>query len=152
MGNTYIKVQQMDFDLTQLNAELKSSDASCGAIVTFTGIVRELVDGELTGLFLEHYPGMTESALLDIVLKAREQWDLGQVSIVHRVGQLLLNDNIVFIGVASAHRCDAFAASQFIMDYLKKDAPFWKKELSGDGEHWVEQKKSDLDAASSWTS
>ena len=150
MTQHYILVQHEDFSMAELAAQLRAEDASSGAIVTFTGIVRELVEGNLTGLYLEHYPGMTEKALEKIALQAAERWKLHQVIIIHRVGELGLNDNIVFVGVGSAHRVDAFEAAQFMMDYLKKDAPFWKKELSAEGESWVEQKSSDLDAAARW--
>ncbi|MBY4677866.1 molybdopterin synthase catalytic subunit MoaE [Marinobacterium arenosum] len=150
MANTLVRVQNEDFDLAALAEQLRSEDASSGAIVTFTGIVRELVDGELQGMFLEHYPGMTENALRKIAEQAHQRWDLQQVIIIHRVGELHLNDNIVFVGVGSGHRKDAFEAAQFVMDYLKKDAPFWKKEISADGERWVEQKQSDLAAAGRW--
>lgn len=150
MSQRYIQVQTEDFSMAELSDRLRSKDASSGAIVTFTGIVRELVDGNLTGLYLEHYPGMTEKALGKIIDEAERRWKLHQVIVIHRVGELGLNDNIVFVGVGSAHRVDAFEAAQFIMDYLKKDAPFWKKELTAAGESWVEQKNSDLDAAARW--
>ena len=150
MSQRYIQVQTEDFSMAELSDQLRSKDASSGAIVTFTGIVRELVDGNLTGLYLEHYPGMTEKALGKIIDEAERRWKLHQVIVIHRVGELGLNDNIVFVGVGSAHRVDAFEAAQFIMDYLKKDAPFWKKELTAEGESWVEQKNSDLDAAARW--
>lgn len=150
MTRRYIKVQTEDFSMAELASQLRAEDASSGAVVTFTGIVRELVEGDLTGLYLEHYPGMTEKALEAIVDQASARWQLHQVIIIHRVGTLGLNDNIVFVGVGSAHRVDAFEAAQFMMDYLKKDAPFWKKELTSQGEQWVEQKGSDLDAADRW--
>ncbi|MFC6673159.1 molybdopterin synthase catalytic subunit MoaE [Marinobacterium aestuariivivens] len=147
----HISIQTEDFDIARLHGELRAEDASCGAIVTFTGIVRELADSDrLRGIFLEHYPVMTEKALTRIVDQARERWALGDVILIHRVGELLANDNIVFVGVASRHRASAFEAAQFIMDYLKRDAPFWKKELLADDERWVEQKASDLDAAKRW--
>jgi len=146
-----ISIQTADFDIAALHAALRADDASCGAVVTFTGIVRELAGNEqLRGIFLEHYPAMTGKALQRIVGQARERWELGEVILIHRVGELLANDNIVFVGVASRHRAAAFEAAQFMMDYLKRDAPFWKKELLGDGERWVEQKASDLDAAEKW--
>ncbi len=148
---TQIAVQTEDFDLNQLYSGLKCASGAYGAIVTFTGLVRELSDTDkLKGLYLEHYPGMTEKALHKIVEQARERWPLGQVTLVHRVGRLMLNEQIVFVGASSPHRADAFAAVQFIMDYLKQDAPFWKKEITVSGEHWVEQKASDLDAAKRW--
>ncbi|WP_293268949.1 molybdopterin synthase catalytic subunit MoaE [Neptunomonas sp.] len=145
-----IKVQTEDFSIGELYDWLKSADASSGAVVTFTGIVREHVETQMQEMFLEHYPGMTERALEQIVEQARQRWQLGNVVVIHRVGRLSLNDNIVFVGVASGHRVNAFAAAQFIMDYLKKDAPFWKKEINAQSEAWVEQKSSDLDAASKW--
>lgn len=145
-----IKVQAEDFSIGELYDRLKSNDASSGAVVTFTGIVREHVETQMQEMFLEHYPGMTERALEQIVEQARQRWQLGNVVVIHRVGRLSLNDNIVFVGVASGHRVNAFAAAQFIMDYLKKDAPFWKKEINAESEAWVEQKASDLDAAKKW--
>ena len=93
---------------------------------------------------------MTEKCLLNIVERARVRWNLGRIAVIHRVGELNINDNIVFVGVISAHRIEAFQASQFIMDYLKKEAPFWKKELTSKSKAWVEQKQSDLDAAEDW--
>ncbi|BBB29983.1 molybdopterin synthase catalytic subunit MoaE [Neptunomonas japonica] len=145
-----IKVQAEDFSIGELYDRLKSNDASSGAVVTFTGIVREHVETQMQEMFLEHYPGMTERALEQIVEQARQRWQLGNVVVIHRIGRLSLNDNIVFVGVASGHRVNAFAAAQFIMDYLKKDAPFWKKEINAQSEAWVEQKSSDLDAANQW--
>ena len=151
MAKTTILVQEADFEIGYLSEAVRTDDASSGAIVTFTGVVRELNDNaSLQALFLEHYPGMTEQSLQNIADLARNRWDLGNIVICHRVGRLCLNDNIVFVGVGSAHRVNAFAAAQFIMDYLKKDAPFWKKEITADGENWVEQKDSDLDAANKW--
>lgn len=151
MAKTTILVQEADFEIGYLSEAVRTDDASSGAIVTFTGVVRELNDNaSLQALFLEHYPGMTEQSLQNIADLARNRWDLGNIVICHRVGRLCLNDNIVFVGVGSAHRVNAFAAAQFIMDYLKKDAPFWKKEITADGENWVEQKNSDLDAADKW--
>jgi len=146
-----ISVQTEDFTIGQLSDLVRAGDASNGAIVTFTGIVREMISGPgLEAMYLEHYPGMTEKALEKIAEQARERWQLGNIVIVHRVGRLTLNENIVFVGVGSAHRVAAFQAAQFIMDYLKRDAPFWKKEITPNGEHWVEAKDSDLDAAESW--
>ncbi len=153
MSKTQVIVNEALFDIGNLSEQVRADDATSGAIVTFTGIVRELenTDDSLTALYLEHYPGMTEQALHKIADKARERWALGNIVIYHRVGTLSLNENIVFVGVGSAHRVNAFEAAQFIMDYLKKDAPFWKKEISDQGEAWVEQKQSDLDAADEWS-
>jgi len=151
MSATYVNVQTEDFNIGELSELVRADDATSGAIVTFTGIVREMEQGDqLKALYLEHYPGMTEKALESIVDQARERWDLGNVVVVHRVGTLDLNANIVFVGVGSAHRDNAFQAARFIMDYLKRDAPFWKKEITNVGETWVEQKKTDLDAAEDW--
>ena len=147
-----ISVQAEDFDIAYLTEQVRANDASNGAIVTFTGIVRGMSDGPgLEAMYLEHYPGMTEKALQKIAVQARERWGLGNIIIVHRIGRLSLNENIVFVGVGSAHRIAAFQAAQFIMDYLKRDAPFWKKEITSTGEYWVEAKQTDLDAAESWT-
>jgi len=145
-----IAVQVADFDLEALNACLAQGGDRYGAVVTFTGRVRGLATEVLQALELEHYPGMTEKALARIVAQARQRWELGPVVVRHRVGRLHPGEAIVFVGVASAHRQAAFEAAQFIMDYLKRDAPFWKKEVSDDGQRWVEQKASDLSAAAAW--
>lgn len=122
MSKTQVIVNEALFDIGNLSEQVRADDATSGAIVTFTGIVRELenTDDSLTALYLEHYPGMTEQALHKIADKARERWALGNIVIYHRVGTLSLNENIVFVGVGSAHRVNAFEAAQFIMDYLKK--------------------------------
>eukprot|EP00163_Fabomonas_tropica_P026863 TRINITY_DN5062_c0_g7_i1.p1 TRINITY_DN5062_c0_g7~~TRINITY_DN5062_c0_g7_i1.p1 ORF type:complete len:109 (-),score=15.91 TRINITY_DN5062_c0_g7_i1:136-462(-) len=104
----------------------------------------------VTGLYLEHYPGMTEQVIVGLIEQASERWDVREARVIHRVGRLALCDQIVFVGVCSAHRGDAFAACEFIMDALKTSAPFWKKELTEEGEHWVEQKNSDLDKTNAW--
>lgn len=151
MNSNIIKVQQEDFDISGLNTLIRDDSGSHGAIVTFTGIVREMASGPgLLAMELEHYPGMTEKSLEKIAIQARERWELGAIVIVHRVGKLSLNDNIVFVGVASPHRVAGFAAAQFIMDYLKRDAPFWKKEITEHGESWVAAKDTDLKRADSW--
>ena len=106
----------------------------------------------MTGLYLEHYPGMTEQVIESLIRDARQRWDLVAVTVIHRVGALALSDQIVFVGVASAHRSEAFAACQFLMDVLKTSAPFWKKELSGERGHWVEQKDRDAEVARGWGS
>lgn len=144
-----IQVQQQDFSVAS-EYELLRQDARCGAVVTFSGLVRELADTKLLSMTLEHYPGMTEQALTQIATEAQQRWQLGAVSIIHRVGTLLPNEQIVFVGVASAHRAAGFAASEFIMDYLKNRAPFWKKEQTPDGEYWVAAKVSDQAALQRW--
>ena len=126
------------------------SSAENGALVTFTGMVRDLAEAPVNAMFLEHYPGMTERALEDIIHKARARWSLGNIHIVHRVGMLYPGDPIVFIGVSSGHRHEAFEACQFLMDYLKTEAPFWKKEFTPNGEQWIEAKCSDAEAAKRW--
>ncbi len=145
-----ISIQTEDFNCGQEYEQLTANRA-VGAIVTFTGTVRDMNQGDrVGGLFLEHYPGMTEKALQAIVDEAQQRWQLQVVRIIHRVGQLHPGDRIVFVGVASAHRKEAFAACEFIMDYLKTRAPFWKKETTPDGERWVEARDSDIKAAQRW--
>lgn len=146
-----IRVQQQDFHL-QTEYELLLDAGRTGAAVSFTGLVRDFLphgqaeEQSAAGFFLQHYPGMTERVLEKIEQRARERWDLQRVTIIHRIGELKTGDQIVFVGVTSAHRQDAFAAAQFIMDILKTEAPFWKKE----GDHWVEAKDSDQQAADQW--
>ncbi|MBP0049161.1 molybdopterin synthase catalytic subunit MoaE [Marinobacterium sp. AK62] len=152
MGLNNVQVNQQDFNINDAHTWLRQGSEPCGAVVTFTGIVRDLAEGGLKGLYLEHYPGMTERALEDIIARARQRWQLGRVLIHHRVGWLQPDENIVLLGVASAHRAEAFAAAAFIMDYLKQDAPFWKKERLSGEERWVEQKGSDREAVKRWQS
>ena len=134
-----IRVQQQDFDLSAEYSKLIKDNQTDGAVVTFCGLVRDFNQGhDIKGLTLEHYPAMTQKALEKIEATAREKWALGRVTIIHRVGALDLGDQIVFVGVTSRHRKDAYAASQFIMDTLKTEAPFWKKERTSQGERWVE--------------
>jgi molybdopterin synthase catalytic subunit len=114
-------------------------------------MVRELPDAELEFMELEHYPGMTEKALANIASQARDRWPLKRIFIVHRVGPMGLSEEVVQVAVSSAHRNAAFEAASFIMDYLKRDAPFWKREVSDKGSVWVEQKASDVEAAKSWS-
>ncbi|RKS85093.1 molybdopterin synthase subunit MoaE [Orbus hercynius] len=126
-----------------------SQSTQDGAIVTFTGKVRSL-QNDVSSLYLEHYQGMTENVLLNIIEQARERWQLNRIIIVHRVGEILANENIVYVGVSSAHRKDSFAAADFIMDVLKNEAPFWKKEKTSTHDNWVEAKKTDKDALKKW--
>ncbi|STQ04332.1 molybdopterin biosynthesis MoaE protein [Enterobacter hormaechei] len=122
-----------------------------GAVVTFTGKVRNHNLGDsVKALTLEHYPGMTEKSLAAIVEEARGRWPLGRVTVIHRIGEMWPGEEIVFVGVTSAHRGSAFAAGEFIMDYLKTKAPFWKREATPEGERWVESRDSDKQAASRW--
>ncbi|KJK07992.1 MULTISPECIES: molybdopterin synthase catalytic subunit MoaE [Pseudomonas] len=146
-----VRVQTQAFDPgVEVNA-MHAANVGVGAVVGFVGYVRDFNDGqEVAGMLLEHYPGMTEKALAKIVVEAEQRWPLLKVEVLHRIGALEPGEPIVFVGVASAHRQAAFDACNFIMDYLKTRAPFWKKEQTGDGPRWVEGKQSDEDAAGRW--
>lgn len=146
-----IRVQTADFDVAAVIDELRGGDPGIGAIASFIGLVRDLNDGApVLAMTLEHYPGMTEKALEGIVAEARARWELMGVSVVHRVGELHPTDPIVLVAVASAHRGDAFQACEFIMDFLKTRAPFWKKEELPGGSRWVEFRPGDGQAARRW--
>ncbi len=146
-----VRVQTEDFNLASELALFQSDDADIGAIVTFTGLVRDLNEGDtVKTLTLEHYPGMTEKALTAIEREAQSRWQLSRSLIIHRVGTLKPRDQIVLVAIASPHRAEAFAACEFIMDYLKTQAPFWKKEITNQGERWVEAKSSDDEALVRW--
>lgn len=146
-----ISIQTDDFDVGTEYEALRSTGPSTGAIVTFSGLVRDSGDlSGVTGLFLEHYPGMTEQVIQGLIDEASRRWDVQRARVIHRIGRLALADQIVFVGVCSAHRGDAFAACEFIMDALKTSAPFWKKEITREGEHWVEQKESDVARSRNW--
>lgn len=146
-----IRVQAAPFDAgAELNA-LHAAQLGIGAVVSFVGYVRDFNEGqEVAGLYLEHYPGMTEKALAKIVREAEGRWPLLKVEVLHRVGALAPGEPIVFVGTASAHRQAAFEACDFIMDYLKTRAPFWKREETADGPRWVEGRDSDQQAAARW--
>ena len=135
-----IRVQTQDFDPgIELESMRNNSKGQAGAMVSFTGLVRDLNEGkEVRQLTLEHYPGMTEKALAEIEQEARYRWDLIDSIIIHRIGPLLPNDRIVFVAAASAHRKDAFHACEYMIDTLKTNAPFWKKETIPEGTHWLE--------------
>jgi molybdopterin synthase catalytic subunit len=151
--NPDIRVQEADFAHEREVAALRARGGAVGAIVTFTGLVRDLeASTSVNGLYLEHYPGMTEKSLRKIVADAAARWPLLDVTVIHRVGRLHAAEQIVFVGVSSAHRHAAFAACEFIMDYLKTRAPFWKKSLRADGEFWVDAKQSDTVASERWGS
>ena len=146
-----VRVQQQDFDVGAEIAALRAGNRRVGAIASFVGTVRDLNEGEgVAAMTLEHYPGMTERALEDICAQARQRWDIIDTTVVHRVGDLEPGDQIVLVVVASAHRGEAFAACEFIMDYLKTQAPFWKKERTPRGERWVEARAADDQAAARW--
>lgn len=145
-----IKVQLNDFSVADEYRSL-ANDNQDGAVVTFVGKVRDFNEGlDVQGLSLEHYPGMTEKVLNNIEMQARECWPLNKVTIIHRFGDLKLGEQIVFIGVTSPHRKAAFAACEFLIDFLKTKAPFWKKELTSDGSIWLDAKNSDDDATQQW--
>lgn len=146
-----IRVQEQDFSLQAETDLLRSIASDTGALVTFTGLVRDFSEGrQVHGLYLEHYPGMTQRSLEAIAAEAAGRWPVHAVTIIHRTGRLDAGQQIVFVGVSSTHREAAFSACQFLMDYLKTRAPFWKKSYSPDGEYWVEAKESDLQASDRW--
>ena len=147
-----IRIQAADFDIAALNRELLAGRSDVGAIASFIGLVRDLEGDSLQQMTLEHYPGMTEKALQGIAEKAQARWQIADLAIIHRIGALKPADQIVVVSVLSAHRGDAFAACEFIMDYLKTEAPFWKKETSEQDSKWVEARKSDLFAQKKWDS
>jgi molybdopterin synthase catalytic subunit len=148
-----VRVQAEPFDLAAEVAALRAGRTDIGAVVTFTGTVRDAVDGKrLVAMTLEHYPGMTEGELARVERDANARWPLTGSTIIHRHGRLLPGDDIVLVVTASAHRAAAFSAADFLMDYLKTSAPFWKKEELADGTvNWVEAKSSDDAAAKRWT-
>jgi molybdopterin synthase catalytic subunit len=147
-----ISVQEADFDAGAEIAALADGDGGAGAVASFVGLVRGGAEaaGGVSAMTLEHYPGMTEKSLADIVEQACTRWELRRVRVIHRIGRLLPGERIVFVGVASAHRRDAFAACEFIMDYLKTQAPFWKKEETPAGARWVDARETDDAAAARW--
>ena len=148
-----VRVQREDFDVGRELESLTGGRTDVGAVASFTGHVRAEAGGEeVLGLELEHYPGMTERALEEICREAHVRWQLIETLVIHRVGPLRAGDRIVLVGVASAHRGEAFAACAFIMDFLKTRAPFWKRERTTSGEHWVESRSSDDQAAERWRS
>lgn len=142
-----ISVQEADFDTGAEIEALTAGTDNAGAVASFVGLVR---GGDIQVMTLEHYPGMTEKALTDIVEQAHRRWQLLGVRVIHRVGRLLPGERIVFVAVSSSHRHDAFAACQFIMDYLKTQAPFWKREETAAGGRWVDARESDDAAIERW--
>ena len=146
-----VRVQAEDFDTGRELEALTRGRADVGALASFVGLVRDANDGSpIAGMTLEHYPGMTEKALEEICREAHARWDLLETLVIHRVGPLVPGDRIVLVGVSSAHRGEAFAACEFIMDYLKTRAPFWKRKETPEGPRWVEARASDDDAAGRW--
>lgn len=144
-------IQEQDFNIADEVQALRAQSSETGAIVTFTGLVRDINDSDtVSRLYLEHYPGMTEKSIEAIIDEARSRWKLIGARVIHRVGQLSPMDQIVLVAVTSQHRKDAFLACEYIMDYLKTRAPFWKKEQTTEGERWLETRASDFEAADQW--
>jgi molybdopterin synthase catalytic subunit len=146
-----VRVQEADFDVGVELAALRREHPQVGALVSFVGVVREVNDAAgVSEMLLEHYPGMTEKALAAIVDEARRRWSIIDATVIHRVGRLLPTDQIVLVAVSGGHRGEAFAACEFIMDYLKTRAPFWKRELTANGARWVAARAGDEQAADRW--
>jgi len=144
-----VAVQSEPFDLGAEVAAFTSGVRGAGAVVSFTGLVRD-EGGSLSGMEIEHYPGMTEKAIRGIAEEAVRRWSLADALVIHRYGKLAPGEAIMMVATAAPHRGDAFAAAEFLMDYLKSRAPFWKKELGADGETWVAAKDADEDALKRW--
>ncbi len=146
-----VRVQTEDFDVGAEIRRLRESQPGVGAVAAFVGVVRDLNEGEgVASMTLEHYPGMTERALEQIEHRARSRWNVAEILVIHRVGELQPTDQIVLVVVTSRHRGEAFAACEFVMDYLKTEAPFWKKELTPEGSRWVDAREADDAARSRW--
>lgn len=146
-----VRVQTQDFDTGAEIAAMRTSNPAIGAIASFVGVVRDVNEGDaVSDMTLEHYPGMTEKSIEEIIGQACARWSVIDALVVHRVGLLRPTDQIVLVIVASAHRGDAFAACEFIMDFLKTRAPFWKKESTGEGARWVDARVADDQAAERW--
>lgn len=145
-----IRVQEEPFDFGKAAAHFADGHDKVGAIVTFTGIVRDADAGGLAAMEIEHYPGMTEAALSEIAGRASERWSLADVLVIHRFGRLVPGDQIMMVATAARHRKDAFEAAEYLMDYLKSRAPFWKKEHGTDGSEWVAAREEDEDALTRW--
>ncbi len=147
----YISIQTQVFDVAAEEQQLRQGNSRIGAVVSFLGLMRDINEGDqVNTMILEHYPGMTEKALAAIVDEAGQRWDLEGIRLIHRLGELLPEEPIVLVMVASRHRGEAFRACEFVIDYLKTRAPFWKKEVTPEGERWVEARHSDKDAESRW--
>jgi len=146
----HISVQEAPFDLGQISTDFAKGHTNMGAIVTFTGVVRDLPDASLDVMEIEHYPGMTEAALHKMAEQAKARFSLGDVLIIHRYGRLVPGEMIMMVATAAPHRKDAFAGADFLMDYLKSRAPFWKREITATGATWVASKAEDEDALNQW--
>jgi len=150
-GDMSVSIQHDDFDVGKEMAALCAMSNNVGAIVSFVGLVRDLSNNEeIENIYVEHYPGMSEKALNKILVEARQRWDLLAVRVIHRVGTLGPNDQIVLVMTASTHRGHAFSGCEFIIDYLKTDAPFWKKEIKNEGGEWVATRDSDVQRMERW--
>ena len=146
-----VRIQQEDFDAGAEMARLRAERADVGAVASFIGVVRDSNDGaSVTAMSLEHYPGMTEKSIQAIIDEARARWKIFDAMVIHRIGELKPRDQIVLVAVTGSHRGEAFAACEFIMDFLKMRAPFWKKEQTPDGARWVDARVSDDAAAARW--
>ena len=146
-----VRIQNEDFDVGGEIARLRAANPKVGAVAAFVGVVRDINEGDsVSGMSLEHYPGMTERSIGTIIDEAKARWRIMDASVIHRVGELRPTDQIVLVIVSSAHRGDAFAACEFLMDYLKTRAPFWKKERVAEGHRWVQARASDEEAAQRW--
>jgi molybdopterin synthase catalytic subunit len=146
-----VRIQHEDFDVGAEIDRLRAGDPKVGAVASFIGLVRDLNEGTgVAAMTLEHYPGMTEKALDAIVAQAKSRWDVYEVLVIHRVGELKPTDQIVLVAVTGAHRGEAFAACEFVMDYLKTEAPFWKKEATAEGSRWVDARETDDAARARW--
>lgn len=146
-----VSVQTADFDVSHELAIMRAGRTDIGAVVCFVGLVRDLNQGDqVSAMTLEHYAGMTEKALQQIIEQAEQRWKIQSARIIHRVGELKPSDQIVLVAAASPHRQEAFAACAFMMDYLKTDAPFWKKEQTPNGARWVDARETDTQAKAKW--
>jgi molybdopterin synthase catalytic subunit len=151
MAEPRVRIQSEDFDLSAEVAALRAGDAGVGAVAVFVGTVRDRNDGQgVSRMELEHYPGMTERSIEAMIDEAHRRFDIRAARVIHRVGPLLPQDQIVYVGVSSAHRGEAFQACEFLMDYLKTQAPFWKKETTPEGARWVDARVSDDEALKRW--
>ncbi len=151
MAVTKVEVREADFDLNAEMQALRAGSPGAGAVVSFVGVVRNKNQGDaILSLTLEHYPGMTEASIREIIEKARSRWSIEDAVVIHRVGRLAIGDQIVLCLVTSAHRGEAFEACEFIMDWLKTEAPFWKKEETPGGSRWVDARESDEQAKARW--
>jgi molybdopterin synthase catalytic subunit len=151
MASLSVSIQTEDFDIGQEHQALRAQDERVGAVCSFLGTVRSQSDGQaVSAMALEHYPGMTEKAIMAMLNQAQDKFDIHAARVIHRIGDLMPGDQIVWVGVTSAHRGQSFQACEFLIDYLKTQAPFWKKEQTPNGTRWVDARVSDDDALARW--